>query len=83
MTSGLNIGPAATMPTPDSILDDDTASHWLKAAIQDLMLRDPVDALNDAEELRNVMARHLHDTVKVAQVEQDTENSVEEMPHGA
>lgn len=40
------------MPTPDiegdEILDDPTASDWLKGALRTALERDPVDALNDA-----------------------------------
>lgn len=33
------------------ILNDPTASFWLKKAVQQMADRDPVDALHDAEEL--------------------------------
>jgi hypothetical protein len=39
-------------PTPETvgeeILDDPSASDWLKGALQSALERDPVDALNDA-----------------------------------
>lgn len=34
------------------IIDDDGASAWLRAALWSALLRDPVDALNDADALR-------------------------------
>ena len=40
------------MPAPDiegeEILDDPSASDWLKGALRTALERDPVDALNDA-----------------------------------
>ena len=40
------------MPAPDiegeEILDDPSASDWLKGALRSALERDPVDALNDA-----------------------------------
>ena len=40
------------MPTPDiegeEILEDPSASDWLKGALRSALERDPVDALNDA-----------------------------------
>ncbi|WP_342075135.1 hypothetical protein [Yoonia sp. SS1-5] len=50
-------------PTPDDILDDPVYSDWLKAAVQDMLERDPETAFNDAEELRNVMERRYAETV--------------------
>ena len=41
------------------LLADRTASIWLKQATAELMRRDPVDALNDAEYLRILMASRL------------------------
>ena len=32
----------------EEILDDPTASDWLKGALRSALKRDPVDALNDA-----------------------------------
>jgi hypothetical protein len=40
------------LPTPEiegeEILDDPSASDWLKGALRSALERDPVDALNDA-----------------------------------
>ncbi len=35
--------------TLQEVMDDPTASHWLKWAISTAVTRDPVDAVNDAE----------------------------------
>lgn len=45
------------LPTTDEILDDPTASFWLKAALHSALSRDPVDAANDAEVLAQVLER--------------------------
>jgi hypothetical protein len=39
---------ALPLPTSESILTDPASSEWLKAALQSVADRDPVDALNDA-----------------------------------
>ena len=43
-------------PMEQVILNDPSASRWLKAQIRNLDLRDPVDALNDIEVLTQVLA---------------------------
>lgn len=35
-------------PEEEEILDDPSASDWLKGALRSALERDPVDALNDA-----------------------------------
>ena len=35
-------------PEREEILDDPSASDWLKGALRSALARDPVDALNDA-----------------------------------
>ena len=42
-----------------AIFTDPAASYWLKAAVADLLARDPCDALADAEALANVMRQRL------------------------
>lgn len=44
-----------------AILDDRSASFWLKGALMALEVRDPVDAINDVEILRQ-MAQLRFDT---------------------
>jgi hypothetical protein len=48
---------ANEMPSIAQVLSDPTASHWLKDALQLALLRDPVDAANDAEFLAHLLAR--------------------------
>lgn len=50
-------------PSTDDILQDPTHSNWIKNAVNDLVERDPLDALNDAIELRNVMERRFLETI--------------------
>jgi hypothetical protein len=45
--------------TPESILSDPSASSWLKSALLSALNRDPVDALNDAEILREALQAKL------------------------
>lgn len=40
-----------TLPEVAAILHDPAASAWLRSALRDLLVRDPVDAANDAEAL--------------------------------
>ncbi len=42
-----------------AVLADPSASHWLKQSIESALLRDPVDALNDALVLAAVLDGHL------------------------
>jgi hypothetical protein len=44
------------MPTIDEILNDPSASNWLRDALRKALDRDPVDAANDAEILAAVLA---------------------------
>lgn len=37
------------------VIDSHAASYWLKAALKDALKRDPVDALNDAEYLVDLL----------------------------
>lgn len=37
------------------IVDDPATSTWLSLALQDAMVRDPIDAANDAETLERVL----------------------------
>jgi hypothetical protein len=51
------------MPTPDiegeEILEDPSASDWLKGALRTALERDPVDALNDALVLAGALEARL------------------------
>lgn len=47
---------SADGPTIDEILADPAASFWLKAALRSALLRDPVDAANDADVLARVLS---------------------------
>ncbi len=52
---------------PDEVLEaqvvlaDPSTSFWLKSAIEAALMRDPVDALNDALVLAAVLDGHLRD----------------------
>lgn len=50
-------------PTAADVLDDAAASKWLKSALRDSLLRDPVDALNDALVLAAVLDAHLREVL--------------------
>lgn len=45
-----------TAPDVDAILNDPSASFWLKDALRTALQRDPVDAAHDAELLAAVLA---------------------------
>lgn len=44
-------------PTIQGILCDACSSRWIKAALESALLRDPVDAANDAEVLAQALKR--------------------------
>ena len=48
-------------PTAAEVLDDAAASRWLKNALREALLRDPVDALNDALVLAAVLEAHMRE----------------------
>ena len=52
---------APPSPTAAEVLDDAAASKWLKRALREALLRDPVDALNDALVLAAVLETHLRE----------------------
>jgi hypothetical protein len=49
------------------VLADPSTSHWLKSAIEAAMARDPVDALNDALVLAEVLDGHLRSQLRLAE----------------
>ena len=57
------------MPTPDlageEILDDPSASDWLKGALRSALERDPVDALNDALVLAGTLEERLRTVLEL------------------
>ena len=52
---------AEPLPKVQDILDDPAASHWLKSALTNALARDPVDALNDALVLAQVLDDRLRE----------------------
>ena len=50
-----------SLPLPDIevVLADPAASYWLKNGLRAALLRDPVDAANDAEILAQLLQRRL------------------------
>jgi len=50
-----------------AVLADPATSYWLKSAIEAALARDPVDALNDALVLANVLDGHLRDRLRLAE----------------
>ena len=54
---------ASSSPTAAEVLDDASASKWLKTALRDALQRDPVDALNDALILAVILEAHLREVL--------------------
>jgi predicted lipid carrier protein YhbT len=50
---------AAPSPLVAEVMNDRAASRWLKQSLQEALLRDPVDALNDALLLASVLDAQL------------------------
>jgi hypothetical protein len=44
---------------PEEVLNDFAASQWLKNALRSALVRDPVDAANDADVLAAVLQRRV------------------------
>ena len=51
------------LPTTDEVLADTAASYWMKQALSSALLRDPVDAANDAEVLARLLDKRCRDAV--------------------
>ncbi len=54
-----------TSQAANRILVDESASEWLKQTLQSALKRDPVDALNDALALADVLEDHLRTTLDI------------------
>ncbi len=48
-----------TTPEIESVMSDKSTSFWLKDALEKALMRDPVDALNDAQILANLLSANL------------------------
>jgi hypothetical protein len=48
-------GEQSEVPTVEELLRDPSTSFWLRNALTSALLRDPVDAANDAEILARVL----------------------------
>ena len=51
----------ADLPSTEEVLRDPTASVWLRSSLAQALLRDPVDAANDAEILARLLDRRCKD----------------------
>jgi len=54
------------MLTIEKVLADFSASDWLKTALNTALLRDPVDASNDAQVLADLLKRHADEALAAA-----------------
>ena len=54
---------AESMPEIQAILEDPSASDWLKIALTEAIERDPVDGLNDALLLAQALDDRLRETL--------------------
>ncbi len=57
---------ASLSPTPQEVIASPATSFWLLASLQTAVLRDPVDAVNDAELLLQLLQQRLADLVTPA-----------------
>ena len=53
----------STLPTIEEVIADPGTSFWLKEALQVSLRRDPMDALNDASLLANLLTRHVEQII--------------------
>jgi hypothetical protein len=56
------------MPTTREILSDPTTSNWMKRALTEALLLDPVDAANEAEVLTLVLSERADNLLKGGEV---------------
>jgi hypothetical protein len=56
---------AMALPTADEVFRDVSASSWLKSVLQSALERDPVDALNDALALAEVLEDRLRTALDI------------------
>lgn len=52
------------LPGIEAVLQDPTASFWLRAALRSALARDPVDAANDAEVLARLLDRRCREILR-------------------
>jgi hypothetical protein len=57
-----------TLPTIPEVLANPCTSYWLRDAIRSAVRRDPVDALNDAEFLADLLTARLDALVEHSSV---------------
>lgn len=55
------------LPSVDDVLANPGVSDWAKRTLRAALQRDPVDAANEAELVRRLLARHLDETLRAAQ----------------
>ena len=60
---------AESMPDIQAILEDPAVSDWLKVALTEAIERDPVDALNDALLLAQMLDDRLRETLGLESAE--------------
>lgn len=61
---------ATTHPTIQDVLNDPSASYWLKDALQSSLSRDPIDAANDTELLARLLSQRSQDVLAQASTDQ-------------
>lgn len=49
------------LPTVEAVMASPTTSFWLQRSLQTALMRDPVDAVNDAEVLFQLLNQRLED----------------------
>ena len=52
-------------PSVEEVMSDESASDWLKAALEAALQRDPVDALNDALALAAALEERLRTVLRL------------------
>jgi hypothetical protein len=57
------------IPTAEQILEDPSASFWLKSTVHTALDRDPVDALNDALVLAAILDGRLRTALDLQELE--------------
>ena len=60
---------AESMPDIQAMLEDPAVSDWLKVALTEAIERDPVDALNDALLLAQMLDDRLRETLGLESAE--------------
>jgi hypothetical protein len=63
------------LPSPEEVLRDPAASVWLQSCLAQALVRDPVDAANDAEILARLLDRRCREVLSADRINRTSRSS--------